>query len=92
MASHAIHRPASSGLVSRRILLNGQRVPLSLPRAAFFAAFRQMLPPPAGQDGRHDRRAGKDPAARAGRRFYRLIRERWDSPQAPALCMSARIQ
>lgn len=42
MASQSIHQP--SGLISCRILLNGRRIRFSLPRAVFFAAFRQMLP------------------------------------------------
>ncbi len=45
MASQSIHQPSpSTGFISCRVLLNGQRILLSLPRAAFFAAFRQMLP------------------------------------------------
>jgi hypothetical protein len=34
----------SKGTVSCRIMLNGQRVLLSLPRTVFFTTFRQLLP------------------------------------------------
>ncbi|MDD2966563.1 MAG: hypothetical protein PHN64_03580 [Desulfovibrionaceae bacterium] len=34
----------STGLISCRLLLNGQRILLSLPRTVFFTTFRQLLP------------------------------------------------
>ncbi|MDD2967549.1 MAG: hypothetical protein PHN64_08755 [Desulfovibrionaceae bacterium] len=36
--------PSPTGLISCRVLLNGQRVLLCLPRSVFFIALRQLLP------------------------------------------------